>query len=103
MGWNHETTNWFGLTIKSTMSNSFQPLSKLLSVKQPVDSTKQKIIFHLVGKTLNFKTILIHISFRFKKRVDHTLIYPDPTHTQQQHQTLIKHLRFGYFKALDPS
>ena len=33
----------------------------------------------------------------------HTLIYPDPTHTQQQHQPFIKHLGFGFFKALDHS
>jgi len=33
--------------------------------------------------------------------VDHTLFYPDPTQTQQQHQPFIKHLGFGFFKAVD--
>ena len=102
IGWNHETTDWFGLTVKSTKSNNFQPFSKPLRAKQPVDSTKQHV-FHLVGKTFNFKKVSIHISFRFNKRVDHTLFYPDPTHTQQQHQPFIKHLGFGFFRALDHS
>jgi len=35
--------------------------------------------------------------------VNHTLFYPDPTQTQQQHQPFIKHLGFGFFKALDHS
>jgi len=83
-----------------TRFNLFQ---KLLRVKQPVDSTKQQVVFHLVGKTLNFKKVLIHISFRFNKGVDHTLFYPDPTQPQQQHQPFIKHLGFGFFKALDHS
>jgi len=86
----------FGFTVKSTKSNSFQPFSKHLRTKQPVDSTKQQVIFHLVGKTFNFKKVLIHISFRFN-----TFIYPNLTHTQQQHQPFIKHLGFGFFKALD--
>jgi len=89
------------LTVKSTKPNTFQPFLKLLRVKQRVDSTKQKVVFHLVGKTLNFKKVLIHISFRFNKGVDHALFYPDPTQTQQQHQPFIKHLEFGFFKALD--
>jgi len=59
------------------------------------------IIFHLGGKTLDFKKVLIHFSFRFNKGVDRTLIYPDPTQTQQQYQSFIKHLGFGFFKALD--
>jgi len=83
------------LTVKSTKSNKFQPFSKNLRTKQLVDSTKQQVVFHLVKKTFNFKKVLIHISFRFNKRVDYTLIYPDPTHTQQQHQPLMKHLEFG--------
>jgi len=28
IGWKHETTDWFGLTVKLTKSNSFQPFSK---------------------------------------------------------------------------
>jgi len=90
-------------TVKSTKSNNFHPFSKPLRGKQSVDSTKQQVVFHLVGKTFNFKKDSIHISFRFNKRVDHTLIYPNPTHTQQQHQPFIKHLGFGFFKALDHS
>jgi len=89
------------LTVKLTKSNNFQPFSKHLRTKQLVDSTKQQVVFHLVGKTFNFKKVLIHISFSFNKRLDHTLIYPDPTHTQQQHQPFIKHLGFGFFKTLD--
>jgi len=89
------------LTVKSIKPNTFQPFQKLLRVKQLVDSTTQQVVFHLVGKILNFKKVLIHISFRFNKGVDHTLFYPDPTQTQQQHQPFIKHLGFGFFKALD--
>ena len=91
------------MIVKSNKSNSFQPFSKPLRAKQLVDSTKQQLIFHLVGKTSNFKKVSIHISFRFNKRVNHTLIYLDPTHTQQQHQSFIKHFGFGFFKALDQS
>jgi len=69
------------LTVKSTKSNNFQPFQKPLRAKQPVDSTKQQVVFHLVGKTSILRKISIHISFRFNKRVDYTLIYPDPTHT----------------------
>lgn len=43
------------------------------------------------------------INSGFKQVVDYTLIYPDPTHTKQQHQPFIKHLGFGFFKALDHS
>jgi len=39
------------LTVKSAKSNNFQPFSKPLRAKQPVDSTKQQVVFHLVGKT----------------------------------------------------
>jgi len=85
IGWKHETTDWFGLTVKSTKSNNIQTFSKPLRAKQPVDSAKQQVVFHLVGKTSNLKKVSIDISFRFNKRMDHTLIYPDPTHTQQQH------------------
>ena len=81
IGWNHETTDCFGLTVKSTKPKQFQPFSKLRGVKQPVDLTKQQVAFHLVGKTLDFEKVLIHISFRFNKWVNHTLIYPDPTQT----------------------
>jgi len=91
------------LTVKSTKLNNIQPFSKLLRVKQSVDSTKQQVVFHLVGKTLNLKKVLIYISFIFNKGVDHTLIYPDLTQTHQQHQSFIKHLGFGFFKALDHS
>jgi len=81
--------------------NSFQPFKKLLRVKQPIDSTKQQVVFHLVVKTLYFKKDLKHIRFRFNKGVDYKLNYPDPTQTQQQHQPFIKHIEFGFFKALD--
>ena len=74
------------MTVKSTKSNNFQPFSKPLRVKQPVDSKKQQVVFHLVWKTFNFK-------------MDHTLFYWDPTHTQQQHQPFMKHLGFGFFKS----
>jgi len=90
----------FGLTIKSTKLKQFSTFSKLLRVKQPFDSTKQQVVFHLVGKTLDFKKVLNHIIFRFNKGMDHILFYPDPTQKQQQHQPFIKHLGFGFFKAL---
>jgi len=93
----------FGLTIKSTKLKQFSTFSKLLRAKQPVDSTKQQVVFHLFGKTLDFKKVLNHISFRFNKGVNHILFYPDPTQTQQQQQPFIKHLGFGFFKALDHS
>jgi len=80
---------------------SFEPFKKLLRVKQPIDSTKQQVVFHLVEKTLDLKKVLNHISFRFNKGVNHTLFYPDSTQTQQQHQPFIKHLEFGFFKAHD--
>ena len=102
-GWNYKTIDWFSLTVKSTKSKNFQPFSKHLRTKQLVDSTNQQVVFHLVWKTFNFKKVLIHINFRFNKRVDHTLIYLDLTHTQQQHQSFIKHLGFGFFKSLDHS
>jgi len=44
----------FGLIVKSTKLKQFSNFSKLLRVKQPVDSTKQQVVFHLVGKTLYF-------------------------------------------------
>jgi len=94
----------FGLTVKSTKLKQFLTFSKLLKVKQPVDLAKQQVVFHLVGKTLDFIKVLNHISFRFNKGVDHILFYPDPTQTQQQqHQPFIKHLGFRFFKALDHS
>jgi len=94
----------FDLTVKSTKPKQFSTFSKLLRVKQPVDSTKQQVFFfHLVGKTLDFKKVFNHISFRFNKGVDHSLFYLDPTQTQQQHQPFIKHLGFGFFKAHDHS
>ena len=60
-------------------------------------------MFHLVGKTHDFKKVLNHIIFRFNKGVDHILFYPEPTQKQQQHQPFIKNLGFGFFKALDHS
>jgi len=95
----------FGLTVKSTKLKQFSTISKLLRVKQQVDLTKQQIVFHLVGKKLDFKKVLNHINFRFSKGVDHILFYPDPTHKQQQHQhqPFIKHFGFGFFKALNHS
>jgi len=93
----------FGLTVKPTELKQFSTFSKLVRVKQPVDSTKQQVVFHLVGKTLDFKMVLNHISFRFNKGVDHILFYLDPTQAHQQHQPFIKHFGFGFFKALDHS
>jgi len=93
----------FGLTVKSTKLKQFSTFSKLLRVKQSVDSTKQQVVFYLVGKTLDFKKVLNHISFRYNKRVDHILFYPDPSQTQQQHHPFIKHFGFGFYKALDYS
>ena len=103
IGWNHETTNCLAWQLSQPNQNNFQPFSKVLRVKQPVHSTKQHVIFHLVGKTHDFKKVFNHISFRFNKGVDHTLFYPDPTHTKQQHQPFIKHLGFGFFKEHDHS
>jgi len=60
----------------------FNLFQKLQRVKQPVDSTEQQVVFQLVGKILDFKKVLIYISFRFNKGMDHTLFYPDPTQTQ---------------------
>jgi len=91
------------LTVKSTKLKEFSTFSKLLRVKRPVDLTKQQVVFHLVGKTLDFKKVLNHISFRFNKGVDRILFYPDPTQQQQQPQPFNKHLGFGFFKALDHS
>jgi len=82
----------FGLTVKSTKLKQFSTFSKLIRVKQPVDSTKKQVVFHLVGKTLDFKKVLNHISFRFNKRVDHILILPrflpNTAATPAFHQTL---------------
>jgi len=55
IGWNHETTDCLVWQLSQPNSNSFQPFQKLLRVKQPVDSTKQQVIFHLVWKRLYFK------------------------------------------------
>jgi len=88
------------LTVKSTKLKEFSTFSKLLRVKQPIDSTKQQVVFHLVGKTLDFKKVLYHISFRFNKGVDHILFYPDPTQKQQQHQPFTKHLDLDSSKHL---
>jgi len=93
----------FGLLLSQPNLNSFQPFQKLLRVKQPIDSTKQQVVFHLVVKTLYFKKDLKHIRFRLNKGVDYKLNYPDPTQTQQQHQPFIKHIGYVFFKALDQS
>ena len=90
IGWNHETSDCFGLTVKSTKPNTFQHFQKIVRVKHPDDSTKQQVVFHLVGKTLNFKKVLNHISFRFNKGVDHTILprsHPNTTTTPEFHQT----------------
>jgi len=49
IGWKHETTDWFGLTVKSTKSNNFQPF---LRAKQLVDSTKHVFLFTWLEKHL---------------------------------------------------
>jgi len=90
----------FGLTIKSTKLKQFSTFSKLLRVKQPVDSIKQQVVFHLVEKTLDFKKVLNHISFKFNKGVDHIPFYSDPTQKQQQHQSFFKHLNLDSSKHL---
>ena len=59
---------------------TFNLFQKPIRAKQPVDLTKQQVVFALVRKTSISKMVLIHISFRFNKGVDYTLIYPDPTH-----------------------
>ena len=71
ISWNHETTDCLVWQLSQPNLNSFQPFRKLLRVKQLVDSTKQQVVFHLVGKTLYFKKDLKHISFRFNKGVDY--------------------------------
>jgi len=71
IGWNHEKTDCLVWQLSQSNINSFQPFQKLLRVKQPVNSTKQQVIFHLVWKTLYFKKDLKHISFRFNKGVDY--------------------------------
>ena len=71
IGWNHETTDCLVWQLSQPNLNSFQPFQKILRVKQPVDSTKQQVVFHLVWKTLYFKKDLKHISFRFNKGVDY--------------------------------
>jgi len=79
--------------------NIFQPFQKLLRVKQPVDSTKQQVVFYLVEKTLYFKKDLKHISFRFNKGVDYKENYLDPSQNTAATQPCIKHIGFGFFKA----
>ena len=71
IGWNHEKTDCLVWQLGQPNLNNFQPFQKLLRVKQPVDSTKQKVVFHLVGKTLYFKKDLKHICFRFNKGFDY--------------------------------
>ena len=56
-----------------TTSNLFQ---KPLSIKQSIETIKQLIVFPLLYKTIFFKKVLIPNSFRFKQRVDYTLILP---------------------------
>jgi len=63
--------------------------------------TKSIDLEHLRTHNKGFKKVLIHISFRFNNGMDQTLFYPDPTQTQQQYQPFVKHLGFGFFKALD--
>jgi len=55
IGSNHETTDCLVWQLSQPNLNSFQPFQKLLRVKQPNDSTKQQVVFHLVVKTLYFK------------------------------------------------
>jgi len=69
--WNHETTDCLVRQLSQPNLKSFQLFQNLPSVKQPVDSTKQEVVFHLVWKTLYFKKDLKHISFRFNKGVDY--------------------------------
>jgi len=71
IGWNHEIADCLVWQLSQPNLNSFQPFQKLLRVKQPVDLTKQQVVFHLVWKTLYFKKDLKHISLRFNKGVDY--------------------------------
>jgi len=68
---------WFESWV--TKLKQFSTFSKLLRGKQPVDFTKQQVVFHLVGKTLDFKKVLNYINFRFNKGVDHILFYQNPS------------------------
>jgi len=45
---NHETTDCLVWQLSQPNLNSFPLFQKILRVKQPVDSTKQYIVFHLV-------------------------------------------------------
>jgi len=65
--------------------NSFQPFLKLLRVKQPVDSTKQQVVFHLVWKTLYFKKILNTLALDSTKEWITNKTTQIPPKTQQQH------------------
>jgi len=68
---------WFDSKVNQVKQLS--TLFKNLRANQPVDSKKQQVVFHLVRKTSIFKTVLNHISFRFNKGVDYTLIQIPPT------------------------
>jgi len=45
IGWNHETTDCLVCQLSQPNLNSFLPFQKHLRVKQPVDSTKQQVVF----------------------------------------------------------
>ena len=58
-GWNHETTDCLVWQLSQPDLNNFQPFQKLLRVKQPVDSTKQQLVFTYFEKyfiSKGFKT-----------------------------------------------
>ena len=52
---------------------------------------------------LRMSRIILYMASGITSWVDYKLNYPDPTQTQQQHQPFIKHIGFGFFKALDHS
>jgi len=72
--------NWFDSKVNQV--KQLQTLfKKTLSVKQPIETTKQQVVFPLLYKTIFFKKVLIPNCFRFKQRVDYTSFYPKSTHT----------------------
>jgi len=72
--------NWFDSKVNQVKQFS-NPFQKPLSFKQPIETTKQQVVFPLLLKTIFFKKVLIPNWFRFKQRVDYTSFYPKPTHT----------------------
>jgi len=81
IGWILETTDWIGLTAKSTKSDSFKPFSKTSKCQTTDWNDKTTGCFSLLYKTILLKKVLIPNCFRFKQRVDYTSFHPKLTHT----------------------